>query len=113
MSTSEIVASYTFVIVKGATFRETFTFTTENGTPIEFSSLEIDITPTTGAPFSWTQGNGLFTLQSPGVYLLELSDTYTAAITASSGTYRFNGVETLSGDVNPCFLEGLAFFKDC
>jgi hypothetical protein len=110
---SEIVASYTFVIVKGGTYRKTFTFTDESGAPIEFTSLQIDITPNIGDAFSWTQGNGLFTLQSAGVYLLELSDTYTAAIEATSGTYRFNGVEAASGDVNPCFLEGLAFFKDC
>lgn len=110
---SEIVASYTFVIVKGGTFRKTFTFTDEAGDPIEFDSLQIDITPNIGDAFSWTEGNGLFTLQSPGVYLLELSDTYTEAIEATSGTYRFNGVETTSGDVNPCFMEGLAFFKDC
>lgn len=110
---SEIVASYTFVIVKGGTFRKTFTFTDENGAPIDFTSLQIDITPNIGSAFSWTQGNGLFTLQSSGVYLLELNAAYTAAIEATSGTYRFNGAESASGDVNPCFMEGLTFFKVC
>jgi hypothetical protein len=110
---SEIVASYTFVIVKGrGTFRVPWFFTDEAGTPTVLSSLQIDITPNIGAPFSWTQSNGLFTLQSPGEYLLELDDAYTAAIEATSGRYRFNAVEA-NGDVSPCFMEGLAFFKEC
>lgn len=109
---SEIVASYTFVIVKGSTYRDIFTFTDENNAPVDFTSLQIDITPNIGSAFSWTQGNGLLTLQSAGVYLLELDEAYTAAIEATSGSYRFNAIEA-NGDVNPCFAEGLAFFKNC
>lgn len=109
---SEIVASYTFVIVKGGTFRVPWFFTDEAGTPTELLNLQIDITPNIGAAFSWTQSNGLFTLQAVGSYLLELDAAYTAAIEANSGTYRFNAIEA-NGDVSPCFIEGLAFFKDC
>lgn len=113
MPTSEIVASWTAVIVKGGTFRKTFTFTDENQAPIEFSNLQIDVTPNIGPAFSWTEGNGKFTLQSVGVYLLELSAADTAAFEWTSGTYRFNGTEATSGDVTPCFGAGLVFAKDC
>lgn len=113
MSTSEIVASFTIVIIKGGTYRKTFTFTDENDAPIVFSSLQIDVTPNIGSAFSWTQANGKFTVQSDGVYLLELSDSDTAAFTWTSGTYHLNGVESASGDVNPCFMTGLVFARDC
>lgn len=110
---SEIVASFDIVITKGGTYRKIFTFTDENGAPIEFDSLQIDVTPNIGAAFSWTQANGKFTLQSAGEYLLHLTDSDTAAFDWTSGNYHLNGVETTSGDVNPCFMPGLVFAKDC
>ena len=110
---SEIVASFTIVITKGGTYRKTFTFTDENDAPIVFSSLQIDVTPNIGDAFSWTQGNGAFTVQSPGVYLLELSDTDTEAFEWTAGTYHLNGVESVSGDVNPCFMSGLVYAHEC
>jgi hypothetical protein len=109
---SEIVASWTGVIIKGGTFAKTFTFTDENGAPIVFNSLQIDVVPNIGPAFSWTQGNGKFTLQSAGVYLLRLEVSDTEAIEWTSATYHFNGEEA-DGDSNPCFLNGLLFAKDC
>lgn len=110
---SEIVASFDIVITKGGTYRKQFSFTDENGAPIGFDSLQIDVTPNIGSEFSWTEGNGKFTLQSVGVYLLLLSGTDTAAFEWTSGTYHFNGTETTSGDVNPCFGAGLVFATQC
>lgn len=110
---SEIVASFTIVIVKGGTYRKTFTFTDENDAPIGFDSLQIDVTPNIGSEFSWTQANGKLTLQSTGVYLLLLTDTDTEAFDWTAGTYHFNGTETSSGDVNPCFMSGLVFANNC
>lgn len=110
---SEIVASFTIVITKGGTYRKTFTFTDENDAPIGFDSLQIDVTPNIGSEFSWTQANGKLTLQSTGVYLLLLTDTDTEAFDWTAGTYHFNGVETSSGDVNPCFMSGLVFANNC
>lgn len=113
MSTTEIVASFTIVIVKGGTYRTTFTFTDENNAPIGFNSLQIDVTPNIGDAFSWTQTNGALTLQSTGVYLLLLQPATTEAYEWTSGTYHFNGTETASGDVTPCFSAGLVFASEC
>lgn len=110
---SEIVASFDVVITKGGTYRAEFGWVDENGAPVTFDSLQIDVTPNTGSAFSWTQANGKLTLQSAGVYLLLLTDTDTAAFDWTSGSYHFNGVESTSGDVNPCFAPGLVFVKDC
>ena len=113
MPTSEIVASFTIVITKGGTYRRTFTFTDENDTPIDFTSLQVDVTPNIGDPFSWTQANGKFTIQSTGVYLLELSNTDTEAFEWTAGTYHFDAVLATSGDVDPCYISGLVFANNC
>lgn len=110
---SEIVASFTIVITKGGTYRKTFTFTDENDAPIVFSSLQIDVTPNIGSAFSWTQANGKFTVQSDGVYLLELSDADTEAFEWTSGTYHMAAVLATSGDVDPCYISGLVFANNC
>lgn len=111
MST-EVVASWTPVIVKGGVFQKTFTFTDENDNPVSFLSAEIVVTPNGAAEFSWTQANGKFTNTGTGEYYLNLSAADTTAYTWTSGTYRLSIVE-LSGNANPCLIEGLIFAKDC
>jgi len=111
MSTQQI-ASWTPVIVKGGVFTKQFTFTDENGALITFLSAEIDVTPNGSPAIQWTQANGLFTNVSPGVYLLSLDEAYTTALGWTSGRYVLKVVED-SGDTNPCLIEGLIFAKDC
>ena len=106
------IASWTPVIIKGGVFIKQFTFTDQNGAPITFLSAEFDVTPNGASPIQWTQGNGLFTNASPGVYLLSLDEAYTTALTWTSGRYRLNVVEN-SGDTNPCLIEGLVFARNC
>jgi hypothetical protein len=112
MSTSEIVAAWTPVIVRGAVFQKTFKITDEAGTPVPFTTAEIIITPKGDTPLSWTQGNGKFTLTSPGVYYLSLDEADTMGYAWSSGVYRLSVVDG-SGDSNPCLIEGRIFVKDC
>ena len=107
------ISSWTPSIKRGATFRHTLILTDDAGAPISLSTSSIFITPSDGGPLSWTQANGLMTLTSPGVYDIVLSAAVTASYTWSAGTYRWYVVETVSGDVNPCLIEGLIFVSDC
>ena len=112
MSTSQVVAAWTPIIIRGNVYEKTVTWEDENGTPINFIDQQIDVIPNGAASFSWTQGNGKYTLQSTGVYLLRLDPADTTALTWSSGKYRISGIEG-DGDTAECFLEGLIFCKDC
>lgn len=111
MST-QIVASWSLVIVKGMTFTKRFAFTDEDGTPIPYTDFEIVVTPTVGSPFTWSVGSGNVTFISTGIYSVLVDDTDTAAYTWSSGRYRLSVVDG-SGNPIPCLIEGLAFAKDC
>lgn len=109
---SEVVASWTPVITRGAVYTKTITVTDENGGPITLTSAQIDVEPDGAAAFSWTQANGKFTNVSPGEYLLELSAADTTALAWESGVYCMNIVDG-EGDANPCFIQGRIFVKDC
>ncbi len=111
MST-QIVAAWTPVIVKGGVYVKEIAITDENGAPVVLLSAEIDVTPNGSAAIQWTQGNGLFTNVSDGVYLLSLDEAYTTALDWASGRYRLSVVDD-SGDANPCLIEGLIFAKNC
>lgn len=105
-------ASWTGTIIKGKQFRKLFKFAEKaSGNPTGFSNFQIDITPNTGEPFSWTIENGKIARQDAGVYLLDVSGDDTATFEWASARYCFNGTELLTGDVNPCFLTGLLFVE--
>lgn len=105
------VSSFTIVLVRGAVYQKTFELTDDSGTPITLSSSSIIVTPNGASEVDWTQGNGKFTVVSPGVYNLALTATDTAGYSWSSGKWRWSVVQ--SGDANPCLTEGLCFVKDC
>lgn len=109
---SEIVASWTPVIVKGGVYQKTFELTDDSGAPLTLISAQIDVTPNGAAAFSWTQANGKFTNVSPGVYNLALTAVDTAAFTWTSGRYKLAVVDS-AGDANPCLIEGIIFAKAC
>ena len=109
---SQQVSAWQPVIVKGATFEKTFRFEDENGTPVTFTSAQIDVFPNGDTPFSWTQANGKFTNTAPGDYLLALDETETATYLWTSGTYRLNAIEG-GVDAYPCLIGSLIFAKDC
>ena len=111
MST-QIIASWTPTLKRGATFTATLTFTDEAGSPVTFLSAEIVITPNDASPLSWTQDNGMFTNAAPGVYDVLVDSATISGYAWSSGKYRLNVVEA-SGFLNPCYIEGLIFVKDC
>ena len=112
MADSQTVAAWTPVIVKGNVFEKTIVWEDEDGIPIPFSDQQIDVDPNGAASFSWTQGNGKYTLVSPGQYLLRLDPADTLALTWTSGKYRISGIEG-DGDTFKCVLEGLIFAKNC
>lgn len=110
---TEIVSSFTVVIVKGGVYQKTFTITDEDGNAVTLTSAQIDVYPNgAAADFSWTQANGKFTNAGTGEYDLALTAADTTAFTWESGRYRMNIVDG-DGDENPCFLEGLIFAKEC
>jgi len=111
-ATEEIIASWTPVIVRGATYQKTLSITDEDGDPVSYSSAQIDVIPNDAAAFSWTQASGNFTFVSTGVYSLTLTPAEATALVWSSGTYHLNVVES-SGAVNPCLISGLIFCEDC
>lgn len=108
---SQVVASYTPVIIKGAIFTPIFTFTDGDGAPSVISSASFDVAPNGAASFSWTQGNGKFLNTDVGVFQLALDEADTAALTWTAGRYRISVVE--GGETNPCIIEGLIFAKEC
>lgn len=109
---TEIVASFTIVIVKGGVYQKTFTITDENGVAILLNSAQIDVTPNGAAGFSWTAANGKLVNSGTGIYNLALTAVDTAAYLWTSGTYVM-AVEDSSGDANPCLISGKIFAKDC
>lgn len=109
---TEIVSSFTIVIVKGGVYQKTFELRDEDGIAILLNSAQIDVSPNGAADFSWTQANGKFTNSAIGVYDLALTAADTAAFTWESGTYHMS-VEDSDGDANPCLISGLIFARNC
>lgn len=104
------VAQWDMVIKKGSTFRVPLTFTDEAGTPFNWQSLEIIITPRGSTEFSLTSANGKLTNVGTGEYLILLSDSETAGYTWTFGSYRMHAVET-NGDENLSFTSGDVIVK--
>ena len=110
---SQVVSSWTPVIIKGGVYQKTISITDENGDPVPaLVSAQIDVTPVGDTPFSWTQANGKFTNVSAGVYSLDLTAVDTAAFAWTVGKYVLNIVDN-AGDANPCLIEGKIWAKDC
>jgi len=112
LSTTEIVASWTIVIIRNGVYSRTITFTDQDGNPETLTSAEIVVTPNGAAEFSWTQGNGKLVNTGPGAYFLTLDEIDTASYLWPAGHYRIEIVD-LSGNVTPCITEGLVFARDC
>lgn len=113
MASTESVASFTIVLVRGGVYLKTFTITDDAGAAITLDSAQIDVTPNGDTSFSWTQANGKFTNSSPGVYDLALTAADTASYTGwTAGTYVMSVVDD-DGDANPCLISGNIFSKDC
>jgi|SRR5215831_1759990 len=108
----QVVPQWNPVIIKGGVYQQTISITDEDGNAIALMSAQINVVPQGAASFSWTQANGKFTNVSAGVYYLNLTASDTSALSWTSGKYYLAVVE-VSGDPNPCLLEGLIYAKSC
>src|SRR5262245_33365568 len=105
MSTPTVIPTWTPVIIKGGVFTLPITFTTETGVPLDYTNLEIFITPNGAADFSWSVGTGQIVQNGTGDYTLTVGAVETASYTWTSGTYRMSLTDNIGNPV-PCIIEG-------
>lgn len=105
------IASYTFVIIRGAVLQIPFAFYDDAGIE-NVLSASIIITPEGASEVQWTQGNGLFPQTGTGQFATNLSEANTTALTWDFGRYRLEIVDS-SGFTVPCITEGFVYVKNC
>jgi len=106
------IASYTPVITRGGPFIKQFGFLDSNGDPVATLDAQFIVEPDNAAEVTWDSGDGRFTNVGTGLYLLNLSESYTDSLVWSSGHYHILIVDA-SGFTQPCIIGGLIFVKNC
>ena len=106
------IAAWTPVIIRGGPFIKQLGFLDEKGDPVPLLDAQFIVEPDNAAEVTWDSVDGRFTNVGVGLYLLNLSESYTQNLAWDSGHYHILIVDA-GGFTQPCIVSGLIFAKDC